>query len=69
VPSLTFTTGAHTDYHKPSDTPDKIDYEDLDRVAGSASAIVQRTDGARSAAGVHQGRTIDADDQSRATCA
>ena len=33
VPSLTFTTGAHVDYHKPSDTADKIDYEDLDRVA------------------------------------
>ena len=33
VPSLSFTTGAHVDYHKPSDTADKIDYEDLDRVA------------------------------------
>ena len=28
---LTFTTGAHADYHKPSDTADKINYEDLDR--------------------------------------
>jgi hypothetical protein len=42
VPSLTFTTGAHTDYHKPSDTADKIDYEDLDRVAGFGVSIVQR---------------------------
>jgi hypothetical protein len=42
VPSLSFTTGAHTDYHKPSDTADKINYEDLDRIAGMASAIVQR---------------------------
>jgi Zn-dependent M28 family amino/carboxypeptidase len=42
VPSLSFTTGAHTDYHKPSDTADKINYEDLDRVAGLASAIVRR---------------------------
>ena len=42
VPSLSFTTGAHTDYHRPSDTADKINYEDLDRVAGLASAIVRR---------------------------
>jgi hypothetical protein len=42
VPSLSFTTGAHTDYHKPSDTADKINYEDLDRVAGMATAIVRR---------------------------
>ena len=42
VPSLNFTTGAHTDYHKPSDTADKINYEDLDRVAGMASAITRR---------------------------
>jgi hypothetical protein len=42
VPSLSFTTGAHIDYHKPSDTADKINYEDLDRIAGMASAIVRR---------------------------
>jgi hypothetical protein len=42
VPSLSFTTGAHADYHKPSDTADKINYEDLDRVAGMAAAIVRR---------------------------
>jgi hypothetical protein len=42
VPSLSFTTGAHIDYHKPSDTADKIDYEDLDRVAGFGAAIVAR---------------------------
>jgi hypothetical protein len=42
VPSLSFTTGAHTDYHKPSDTADKIAYEDLDRIAGFASAITRR---------------------------
>src|SRR5687767_8831917 len=27
VPALTFFTGAHTEYHKPSDTADKINYE------------------------------------------
>jgi Zn-dependent M28 family amino/carboxypeptidase len=42
VPSLSFTTGAHVDYHKPSDTADKINYEDLDRVAAIAAAVVRR---------------------------
>jgi Zn-dependent M28 family amino/carboxypeptidase len=42
VPSLNFTTGAHVDYHKPSDTADKINYEDLDRVAGLATTVVRR---------------------------
>ena len=42
VPCLTFFTGAHQDYHKPSDTADKINYEDLDRVAELATAIVKR---------------------------
>ena len=41
VVSLSFTTGSHADYHKPSDTADKIDYEDLDRIADLASAIVR----------------------------
>ncbi|HEY7191245.1 MAG TPA: M20/M25/M40 family metallo-hydrolase [Vicinamibacterales bacterium] len=42
VPSLNFTTGAHADYHKPSDTADKIDYEDLDRIASLATTVVGR---------------------------
>jgi peptidase M28-like protein/PDZ domain-containing protein len=42
VPSLNFTTGAHPDYHKPSDTADKIDYEDLDRIASLATTVVSR---------------------------
>ncbi len=42
IPSLSFFTGTHADYHKPSDTPDKIDYEDLDRVVDFAAAIVKR---------------------------
>ena len=42
VPCLSFFTGTHTDYHKPSDTADKIDYEDLDRVADFGAAIVRR---------------------------
>jgi len=42
VACLTFFTGAHQEYHKPSDTADKINYEDLDRVGELASAIVKR---------------------------
>src|SRR5687768_14658628 len=42
VPSLAFFTGAHSEYHKPSDTADRINYEDLDRVAEFATAIVKR---------------------------
>jgi Zn-dependent M28 family amino/carboxypeptidase len=42
VPSLNFTTGAHLDYHKPSDTADKINYEDLDRIAQFATLIATR---------------------------
>jgi hypothetical protein len=42
VPSLAFFTGAHQEYHKPSDTADRINYEDLDRVVQFASAIVSR---------------------------
>src|SRR4029077_3313016 len=33
VPCLSFFTGTHADYHRPTDTADKVDYEDLDRVA------------------------------------
>jgi hypothetical protein len=44
VPSLTFFTGTHADYHKPSDTADKIDYEDLDRVVEFAAAILRRVE-------------------------
>ena len=42
VPCLSFFTGTHADYHKPSDTADKIDYEDLDRIVDFAAAIVRR---------------------------
>ena len=41
LPTLFFTTGSHPDYHRPSDTADKINYEDLDRIADFAAAVVQ----------------------------
>ncbi len=42
VPSLSFFTGTHTDYHRPSDTADKLNYEDLDRIVDFAVALVRR---------------------------
>jgi Zn-dependent M28 family amino/carboxypeptidase len=42
VPALSFFTSTHTDYHRPGDTADKINYEDLDRIADFAAAIVTR---------------------------
>ena len=49
IPSLSFFTGTHADYHKPSDTADKIDYEDLDRVVDFAAAIARRVEDAADA--------------------
>ncbi len=42
VPCLNFFTGTHVDYHKPSDTADKINYEDLDRIVEFAATIARR---------------------------
>lgn len=42
VPCLNFFTGTHVDYHKPTDTADKINYDDLDRVVEFAGAIARR---------------------------
>ena len=44
VPCLNFFTGNHVDYHRPTDTADRINYEDLDRIVGFAAAIVRRLD-------------------------
>lgn len=41
VPSLAFFTGSHEDYHKPSDTAARINFEDLDRVVGMATAVAR----------------------------
>jgi hypothetical protein len=42
VPCLNFFTGTHADYHRPTDTADKINYEDLDRVIQFAASIARR---------------------------
>jgi S1-C subfamily serine protease len=49
VPCLTFFTGVHADYHRPTDTADKINFDDLDRVADFAVAIVSRVESGQAA--------------------
>jgi C-terminal processing protease CtpA/Prc len=44
VPALSFFTSTHTDYHRPGDTADKINYEDLDRIVTFATTIANRVD-------------------------
>ena len=41
IPVLNFFTGSHDDYHRPSDTADKIDYDGLARIAKFARAIIE----------------------------
>lgn len=41
VPAVFLFTGADADYHRPSDTPDKLDYDGLAAVARLASRIVR----------------------------
>jgi hypothetical protein len=40
VPVLNFFTGAHEDYHRPTDTPDKINYEGMQRVVEFARLLI-----------------------------
>jgi hypothetical protein len=42
IPSITFFTGVHADYHRPTDTANKINYEDLDRIIDFAVALIGR---------------------------
>jgi membrane-associated protease RseP (regulator of RpoE activity) len=44
VPVLMLFTGAHADYHKPSDTADKVDGAGLAKVAAFARALVDSLD-------------------------
>jgi aminopeptidase YwaD len=44
VPVLFFFTGAHNDYHKPSDTADKINYEGLRQVELFVADLVRTVD-------------------------
>ncbi|HVE56408.1 MAG TPA: M20/M25/M40 family metallo-hydrolase, partial [Pyrinomonadaceae bacterium] len=44
IPVLFFFTGTHSDYHKPSDTADKINYAGLEKVIGYVAEIVRSVD-------------------------
>lgn len=42
VPFLFFSTGEHPDYHKPTDTPDRIDYEQVAAVSSLIFRVADR---------------------------
>ncbi len=42
VPSVHLFTGSHTDYHKPTDTPDKLNYEGMGKVAGLVESLASQ---------------------------
>jgi hypothetical protein len=42
VPALHFFTGTHADYHQPSDTWDKLNYEGMERIAALTRAVALR---------------------------
>ena len=42
VPTLAFFTGGHEDYHRPSDTADKIDYEGLEEIARLGARVARQ---------------------------
>jgi membrane-associated protease RseP (regulator of RpoE activity) len=44
VPVLFFWTGTHEDYHKPSDTADKINYQDEARIVSLVAGVVRSVD-------------------------
>jgi len=44
IPVLNFFTGIHDDYHKPTDTPDKIDYKGMMSISDLALEIISEVD-------------------------
>ena len=42
IPFLFFSTGEHPDYHKPTDTPERIDYEQVARVSSLVEKVVHK---------------------------
>jgi hypothetical protein len=39
IPIAFFTTGLHPDYHRPGDSPDKIDYKQIQMVSKTVAAV------------------------------
>lgn len=46
VPAVHFFTGAHADYHKPTDTADKLNYDGMRKIADLVETLVRRIAGA-----------------------
>ena len=42
VPSLAFFTGSHEDYHRPTDDPDTVNYDGLDRITRLGTAVAHQ---------------------------
>lgn len=42
IPTLNLFSGSHEDYHRPSDTADRINYDDLERVTRFAALVLRR---------------------------
>ena len=53
IPVLFFFTGTHVDYHKPSDTFDKINYNDEARILSLVARIVRDIDARRQTSDLH----------------
>lgn len=49
VPTLNFFTGSHIDYHRPSDKPETLNYEDLERVSQLGYLIARKLVGLEAA--------------------
>ena len=60
VPTLSFFTGSHEDYHRPTDTADRVDAAGIDRIVRYATTIVSRVADAPDPPVVRQGRAADA---------
>jgi C-terminal processing protease CtpA/Prc len=44
IPVLHFFTGTHEDYHKPTDTPEKLNYEGIELITRYIQTLVLQTD-------------------------
>lgn len=67
VPTLNLFTGSHADYHRPSDTAEKLNYPDLARVAEFAQAVARRLAGADERPGFVDVPRAERDAPARAT--
>ncbi len=45
IPAIHYFTGTHTDYHKPTDTEEKINYDGMSRVRKHILGLIERSDG------------------------